>query len=220
MASTLAHDLNQPLTAIIAYVQGCRRILAGAGGIPDSVRTAFDAVAQQAERAGAIIQRLREFLREGAARHSTVAVDDIIREALGLAEIEAAQNAIAVKVAVAPGLPPVIADRIQIEQVLVNLVRNAVDAIVAADAPEREIRITAARVGEAVEIRVADTGPGIPPEIAERLFQPFVTSKPRGMGLGLSISRTIVEAHHGTLSWLPGDGGATFAFTLPTAETA
>jgi PAS domain S-box-containing protein len=220
MASTLAHELNQPLTAIIAYVQGCRRILASAGGIPDSVRAAFDAVAQQAERAGAIIQRLREFLREGAARHSTVAVDDIVHEALGLAEIEATQNAIAVKVAIAPGLPPVIADRIQIEQVLVNLVRNAVDAIAAADTPEREIRITAARVGEAVEIRVADTGPGIPPEVAERLFQPFVTSKPRGMGLGLSISRTIVEAHHGTLSWTPGGVGATFAFTLPAAESA
>jgi two-component system, LuxR family, sensor kinase FixL len=220
MASTLAHELNQPLTAIIAYVQGCRRILGSAGDVPESVRAAFDAVVQQADRAGAIIQRLREFLREGTSRRSTAEVGDLVREALGLAEIEAAQNAVAVKVEIAPGLPPVIVDRIQIEQVLVNLIRNAIDAIVSAASPERRISIVAGHVGDFVEVRVVDTGPGVSPEIAERLFQPFVTSKPRGMGLGLSISRTIIEAHHGALSWQPKEGGTAFVFTLPSTEAA
>jgi two-component system sensor kinase FixL len=220
MASSLAHELNQPLTAIMAYAQGCRRLLGGVAGVPDPVRAGFDAVVQQAERAGAIIQRLREFLREGTARRSTVAVDEIVREALGLAEIEAAQNAVAVRVEIAPDLPMVVVDRIQIEQVLVNLVRNAVDAIVESACPERDILITAGRRDELVEICVADTGPGVSPEIAERLFQPFVSSKPRGMGLGLSISRTIIEAHQGTLSWQKRDRGAAFLFTLPGAETA
>ena len=220
MASSLAHELNQPLTAIMAYMQGCRRLLGGVAGVPDSVRAGFDAAVQQAERAGAIIQRLREFLREGTSRRSTVAVDEIIREALGLAEIEAAQNAVSVKVEIAPGLPMVVVDRIQIEQVLVNLVRNAVDAIVESASPEREILITAGQRDGFVEICVADTGPGVSPEIADRLFHPFVSSKPRGMGLGLSISRTIIEAHLGALTWQSRDRGAAFLFTLPGAEAA
>jgi PAS domain S-box-containing protein len=221
MASALAHELNQPLTAILAYTQGCRRILAADGDVPPRLVAAFDAVVQQAERAGSIIQRLREFLREGVSRRSTVAVEELVREALGLAEIEAAQSGISVRLELPPDLPFVIADRIQIEQVLVNLVRNAVEAIVEASPARREITIAARAAEGAVEVAVTDTGPGVAPQVKDRLFQPFVTMKTRGMGLGLSISRSIVEAHGGRLWTVSREGaGAQFRFTLPLARNA
>jgi PAS domain S-box-containing protein len=221
MASALAHELNQPLTAIVAYARGCLRLLKA----PEADRTltaaAFQQVVQQAERAGAIIGRLREFLREGATHRSTTGIGELIEEALGLAQVEAAQNGVEIRVRVAPGLPNVLVDRIQIEQVLVNLVRNGIEAMLAARGERRLITIEArGAAGGAIELTVADTGPGVAEDVAARLFDPFVTTKPRGMGLGLSISRSIVEAHGGQLQLRPRHaGGAVFAFTLPSSES-
>lgn len=214
MASALAHELNQPLSAISNYVTGSRQLLAREGTDPERVRDALERASEQALRAGQIIRRLREFVARGETERQIEPLAKLIEEASALALVGAREHGVRVSFDIDPAADLVLADKVQIQQVLLNLIRNAVDAM--EDAPRRELRICAKPVaGSMMEVAVADTGPGLSEDVANQLFQPFVTTKPTGMGIGLSISRTIIESHGGRI-WAErnADGGATFHFTL------
>ncbi|MBD2749638.1 PAS domain S-box protein [Microvirga sp. BT688] len=220
MASTLAHEINQPLTAIANYLKGCRRILQRMEG--DQVAMLRDAVnqaADQALRAGQVIRHLREFVARGESERNIESLPRLIEEASALALVGAKEKGVRVTFSLDPNAPLVLADRIQIQQVLLNLVRNAIEAM--QDQPRRELVIRTSAMPEErmVAISVEDTGSGIAPEIAENLFQPFVTTKKNGMGVGLSICRTIIESHGGKIAveGKPG-GGTTFILTLRTVD--
>ncbi len=217
MASALAHELNQPLTSITTFGRGCMRLLRQGPSEPHLLQDGIDEIVQQAERASDIISWLREFLRTGSYEVTTCPIDAIVNSAVTLAGAEAAQNGIELAIEIAPDLPPVKVDRIQIEQVLLNLLRNAMDAIGGSERQQRVVRIDVRRkAGPAVEVTVSDTGPGLADDVASRMFEPFVTTKANGMGLGLSISRSIVEAQGGRLRLIrSSDIGAVFAFELP-----
>jgi two-component system, LuxR family, sensor kinase FixL len=221
MASALAHELNQPLAAATNYLELGRRLLARADG--DATKRAGGAIedaAAQVARATQIIRGLRDFFRKDGGERRILSVAPLIEEACALALIGVRNSGVSVRLEIAAELPQVVADRVQLQQVIVNLVRNAVEAM--APCERRELRVGALRNGAGVvEISVADTGPGIAPEIAERLFQPWVTTKPHGLGVGLSICRTIVETHGGTL-WAEANtgGGTIFRFTLPPVHRA
>jgi two-component system sensor kinase FixL len=219
MASTLAHELNQPLTAAANYLGGARRLLDG--GLDADlamVRGAIDNAADQALRAGQIIKRLREFVARGESDRQAEHIRKLIEDAAALALVGARQSGAHVSLSFDPAADLVLVDKIQIQQVVHNLMRNALEAM--QEVSRRELRVVTRRIdGGMVEVMVADTGPGIAPQIAAKLFQPFMTTKPHGMGVGLSISRTIVEAHGGRL-WAednPG-GGTVFRMTLRSFE--
>jgi two-component system sensor kinase FixL len=219
MASALAHELNQPLTAITNYAQTARGLVErstweGAGGLA----SLLEKTVQQASRAGQIIRRLRQFIVKGETERALEDVNAVVEEASALALVGTGGKGIATRRVLEKGLPPVLLDKIQIHQVITNLIRNGVDAL--DGVKRREIVISTRRAGQdAIEIQVADTGVGLAPEVAERLFQPFVTSKPGGLGIGLSICRSIVEAHGGRLWASPNPGGgAIFHVRLPAAE--
>jgi two-component system sensor kinase FixL len=219
MASTLAHELNQPLTAAASYLNGARRLLDG--GRPEDIpmaRGAIESAAAQTLRAGQVIRRLRDFVSRGESDRQVEDPRKLIEEASALALVGAKETGIRVSFDFDSSVRFVLADRVQVQQVLLNLVRNAIEAMQATE--KRELAIsTRLQDLETVQIGVADTGPGIAPEIAAQLFQPFVTSKRTGMGVGLSISRTIIEAHGGRL-WAeanPG-GGTVFRLTLQAVD--
>ena len=220
LASSLAHELNQPLTAIANYCETVRDLLASA---PDDdtlavVREALDDAAQQAVRAGQIVRRLRDYISHGELERRIESLPRLIAEANALALIGSREHGIEVQVELDPEANDVLADRIQIQQVLVNLIRNAIDAML--NAPVRSLTIrTQAQAGGIARISVEDSGSGISEAVESQLFQPFVTSKANGMGIGLSICRTIIEAHGGKI-WFERavDSGTVFHFTLPTAE--
>jgi two-component system sensor kinase FixL len=217
MASTLAHELNQPLTAVASYLKGAGRLLdRGENGA--IARDAIEKAAQQALRAGQIIRRLRDFVARGEGEKQVENLAKLIEEACALALVGAKQSGVRVLMDFESTSTHVLADKIQIQQVLLNLVRNAIEAM--QDGDRRKLSISTHRVdAETVRIDVADTGPGIAPEIAAQLFQPFVTTKQTGMGVGLSISRTIVEAHGGRI-WIDPNagGGVIFHVTLRRIE--
>ncbi len=219
MASAIAHEINQPLTAIANYAYACLRLLRGGRATGDEALEVMQRVASEAERAGEIVRKMRSFVRGEEGQVTAVDANFLVAEVLQLAAPEARQSGVELAQALAPGLPEVLADSIQIQQVLLNLVRNAVEAIVAGDSAQRTVRIETAR-GEPgfVEIQVSDTGPGLAREALEKVFEPFHTTKPDGIGIGLALSRSIVDAHGGRLwaSASPG-GGATFHLTLPIA---
>jgi len=221
MASTLAHELNQPLTAVATYLNGCRRLLerdtpADMALLRDGVERA----AEQALRAGQIIRRLREFVARGETERRVENLPKLVEEASALALIGARESAVRVTFAIDPDCPSVIADKVQVQQVLLNLIRNAMEAMAETERREMVVATKAAADGH-VRVSVTDTGSGIAPEILEQLFRPFVTSKPQGMGVGLSVSRTIIEAHGGKLWAEPNPaGGTVFSFTLRLAEVA
>ena len=220
MASTLAHEINQPLTAITNYLKGCHRLLEKVGDASaPALRDALSKAADQALRAGRIIQRLREFVARGDSERQIENLPKLIEDASTLALIGARENGIAVSFRLDSRANAVLADRIQIQQVLVNLIRNAIEVLTGHEGPRKLEIATSAQTDDMVEVRVADSGPGLAPAVAAQLFQPFVTTKEKGMGLGLSICRTIVEAHGGKI-WVdaPSQGGAAFHFTLRAAD--
>jgi two-component system sensor kinase FixL len=219
MAAALAHELNQPLTASANYVAAALRLLGSPQPDLAHIRHALELAAAQTMRSGEIIRRLRAFVERGETARRPEHLDALVEEASALALVGLGDRGVTVKSIREPNLPPVIADRVQVQQVLVNLLRNAIEAMEAS--PVRDLTLGTVRWDSMVAVSVADTGSGIAPSIEAQLFQPFVTTKSEGMGIGLSVCRAIVEAHGGRL-WVepnPG-GGSVFWFTLPVAEEA
>lgn len=219
MASTLAHELNQPLSAIANYVHGCSRLLRGIDtDAAVMMREALDEAASQSLRAGQIIKHLREFVTKGETDKAPQNIRQLVEEAGALALVGSREKGVRTVFDYRPGAEMVMVDHIQIQQVLTNLMRNAIEAM--KHAPEKEliVRTQPGGPGE-VAVIVEDTGSGIPEEISAQLFRPFTTTKPGGMGIGLSISKRIVEAHGGTMTVShTASGGASFRFTLPAYD--
>jgi two-component system sensor kinase FixL len=215
MASALAHELNQPLSAIASYVTGASRLVEAEtidrGHLLDALKRAND----QALRAGEIIKRLRDFVARGETERTLESLTRVVEEASLLAMVGAKEHGVKVSFDFDPTTRRALIDKVQIQQVVVNLFRNAVDALQGAQTRQVRVQVKPGPNGLAL-VSVADTGPGIPAEIAAKLFQPFVTTKPQGMGVGLSISRNIVEAHGGRI-WAEAnpEGGTVFRFSLP-----
>jgi two-component system sensor kinase FixL len=215
MAATLAHELNQPLAAIGNFAAGTRRALQNVEPSRAFLESGLDAIENSALRASNIIRSLKEMNSGTAARRQILDPKPLIAEATALALL-GSDTAIALRLELAENLR-VAVDPIQLQQVVINLIRNAVEAV--RDTPRREILVSTRALGRNVELRVDDSGPGIAPAIMESLFEAFVSSKPDGMGVGLSISRTIIEAHEGSLLAANREtGGASFRVTLPAAE--
>jgi len=215
MASALAHELNQPLSAITNYMKGSRRLLEQTtderAGV---VREAMDSAAEQAIRAGQIIRRLRDFVARGEGERRVESMAKLVEEASALALVGIKDQGVHVRYQLSRSDDLVLADKVQIQQVLLNLIRNAIEAM--HDSPRRELLISTAPAEDGMLVTsVADTGTGINPEVSDQLFRPFVTTKQQGMGIGLSISRTIIESHGGRIWIEPNPGGGTvFRFTV------
>jgi two-component system sensor kinase FixL len=222
LANVLAHELNQPLTAIASYAEGARMLLGKAGTPPPAdialVREALAEASSEAVRAGQIVRRLRDFISRGTSERLVERLRRLVSEAAALALTGTGPSGIDFDIRLDQSVDKVLVDRIQIQQVLLNLIRNAVEAMQRSPRQILEIRSRPDGRGM-VRVTVSDSGPGLAPAVAALLFQPFNTSKEQGMGLGLSISRTIIEAHGGRIWAEPSDyGGTAFHFTLEVAE--
>jgi C4-dicarboxylate-specific signal transduction histidine kinase len=218
MASTLAHELNQPLMAIANYLRAGARLLEQGGAVAtDQVQFAIRQAEKSAMRAGDVIRSARDMVAGGKAHREQLELAPLVREALELATIGGPESGLVCHTAYAPGLR-VFADRVQIQQVVLNLVRNAVEAMEGLE--RRELTVCTKASETTAEVVIADTGHGLSPEVLERMFMPFTTSKEDGLGVGLSISRTIIEAHGGTIAAASRAGGGTIlSFTLPLATS-
>ena len=217
MASSLAHELNQPLSAIANYNMGCVNRLQANDYRPEELLAAMQKASAQAERAGKIIRRVRDFVKKSEPHRGAVGIADVIEEVIGFAEIEARKAGVHISVSFPPDLPAAYGDKIMIEQVVLNLVKNGIEAMHDTARGERELAISARANGkDFIEVKVADRGHGVLVDQTEKLFAPFYTTKPEGMGMGLNICRSIVEFHHGRLWATANSGGGTvFSFTLP-----
>ena len=218
MASMLAHQLNQPLSAVVNYNKSCLRRLRSGNPEPEQLAEIMEQASQEAARASAIIQRVREFVRKREPDRRPTEINSLVEQTLSFMRPEAEKYNVALKFEPAGAAPEVDADRIMIEQVVVNLVKNGIEAMKEI-AGSRELRVaTALHEGRFVRISVSDRGHGIAADAAEHLFEPFFTTKPGGMGLGLSVCRSIVEFHGGEIWATPDpDRGIAFHFTLPAA---
>ncbi|MDR7296704.1 two-component system sensor histidine kinase DctS [Pelomonas aquatica] len=218
VASTLAHELNQPLTAIASYGAGVTNSLAKLGVQDELVLGALQRLGQQAAHAGRIVARIREFLTRREPRHEPCDLNEVISAALDLLKRDLQRRGIALELALSPQVPPVLADAVLIEQVVINLVRNAADALLAREGGRR-IAVGSRLAGDFVRIDVSDNGPGLQGRRIEQLCAPFYSTKAEGMGMGLAICRSIVEAHQGILDASDtASGGALFSFSLPLSR--
>jgi PAS domain S-box-containing protein len=216
MATGLAHELNQPLSAIANFARGCIRRLRSGDMATVELIEPLEEVCEQAERAGEIMRHVRDFVRKSEPRLTAVDINQVVRSVVKFTEHETRQHNATVTLDLAPDQPRVWADSIMIEQVICNLVRNAVEAMDEKRSQRREVTIRTVPHGEnAIEIEVVDTGPGIDGAVIDQVFDQFFTTKPDGVGMGLSISRSIVESHGGSIrAESRAGGGATFRFTL------
>ena len=217
LSGALAHELNQPLTAILSNAQAAQRLLARAPADLATVGEILDDIVTDDLRAGEVITRLRALLKKDEGSFQPLDVNDVSTEVLALAHSELIERRVTVDTRLAPGLPSVRGDRVQLQQVMLNLLLNACEAMSANGPAERMLTVSTALDGDGLLLTsIADRGSGIPPDAADRLFEPFFTTKPHGLGLGLSICRSIIDAHGGRL-WADNnpDGGATFTFALP-----
>jgi PAS domain S-box-containing protein len=216
MAAGFAHEINQPLAAIANFAQAARRLLAADPGDLGDVREALQQIAQQALRAGEIIRRMRSLVKRQATQHERVSVCELFDDVVGFCAHDAHMHDVRVRLHCEAGMPELSVDRVQIQQVILNLLRNAIDAVKDGPVESREISIHCMRVDGECRIEVCDRGPGVPAEIVPRIFDPFVTTKSTGTGLGLAISRSIIQAHQGRIGYRANQpGGACFQITLP-----
>ena len=219
-AASLAHELTQPLAANLANAETGMRLLAAPEPDLDELRATLSDIVADERRAVDLVQKLRRFLRRGEVEHAALDLREVLEEVLRLVGREAQVRDVQVTLEIADALPPVVGDRVQLQQVVLNLLSNAIDAVVAGDRPAREVTVRAGRCGDGVSVEVQDSGAGMDGATLARIFQAFFTTKPKGMGLGLSISRTIVDAHGGKLSAqsMPGQG-STFRIELPSGPS-
>jgi two-component system, LuxR family, sensor kinase FixL len=217
MVANLAHELSQPLTAIINYAHGCVRRALAPDAKPMQLIEPLKQIVAQGQRTAAVVQHLREFVANREPQRASADLNQLVAQAASLAVGEARKRGVHVALELSPNLPPVNVDGIQIEQVVLHLVRNGAEALASADESRRELKLrTTLNNNDEIETSVSDTGPGLPPPLAAKLFEPFFSTKPNGIGLGLAISRNIVEAHGGKLWVTPNDDrGVTFHFTVP-----
>ena len=220
LSGSLAHELNQPLTAILSNAQAAQRFLAHDNADLNEVRDILKDIVDEDKRAGEVIRRLRLLLKKGEVQHQSFDLNEVVREVLKLVRSDLVNQGVAVQADLAPALPEVNADRVQLQQVLLNLVMNACDAMTGGPAGDRKLIIrTELAAGEGIRVSVADRGVGLAPDNLEKVFEPFFTTKVQGMGMGLSVCRTIITAHGGKL-WAANnpERGATFHFTLPATR--
>jgi two-component system, LuxR family, sensor kinase FixL len=217
MAAGFAHELNQPLAAITNFARGCVLRLESDDKLSEQLRFALDKIGDEAMRAGDIIRRIRDFVRKRKPERVLFDIDDTISDVVGLLGAEIRQSEVDVLVSAGTDLPPVLGDPVSVRQVLLNLIRNAVEVLGDWDGGERRIVVKAERDNHrSVQISVVDSGPGIPDDLRRQVFEPFYTTKETGTGMGLSICRTIVEGHGGRLEVeVPAEGGTCFTFRLP-----
>jgi PAS domain S-box-containing protein len=220
MAAGFAHEINQPLGAVANYAQGAIRRIRSGSVQPGELLPILEAMAHEALRAGEIIRRVRELVRKEPTEQSPFELNSLVRESAQMIEGEARHLGIEVRLDLAPDLAPVVCNGVQVEQVILNLLRNALEAVQANARGVGCVTVTSARVGrDGVEVSVRDNGVGLP-EPPIDVFAPFYSTKARGLGMGLSISRSIVEAHHGQIRAVRNaDGGTTFSFTLPSGDS-
>lgn len=219
MASSLAHELNQPLSAIASYTTGCLNKLEAGKATADELSGVLRKMAAQSQRAGRIIRQVYDFIRKREPKQEWCALTEVVDDAVTLFEPQAKKHGVRIERRIQGGLPEVLADPTMLEQVMLNLLRNADEAMTGSPAAQRRIAVSVFRENEHLVVRVADKGPGVVPEIIDKLFTAFFTTKDEGMGMGLSICRSIIEFHHGRLSVENApDGGAVFLFTLPIQE--
>jgi C4-dicarboxylate-specific signal transduction histidine kinase len=221
MVAELTHELNQPLSAICSYAQACRRLLQDDGrASADELSASLNQIGEQADRAAGIIRRLRRFVAKAKPTQAVVDVNAMIRDVAALMDIDARMAGAETIFELSEPLPSVVGDRIQLEQVVVNLMRNAFESLRESNVRPARLTVRTASEGpQEVRVEVRDNGAGIPPHVLERVFDRFFTTKPDGMGMGLSISKSIIESHGGRLWAAPRDGpGAVFRFTLPIAK--
>ena len=220
MTSGIAHEVNQPLTAIVSFAEACARMIESGTADRELLSGALEQITAQGQRAAEIIQRMRHFVRKGEGQRERLQLNPLLATVLELLAHDLRAGAVEVACDFDPTLPGVSADRIQIEQVVVNLVRNACEAMKTGD-DDRRLTLRTRAVGDRVEVTVADSGPGLPPDAEGRLFEAFFTTKAEGVGVGLAISRSLIIAHGGDLTAATGErGGATFRFTLPVRGEA
>jgi len=221
MAAAMAHELNQPLSAITNYTAACQRLLArGDAEATSELQRALGEIGSQAHRAAEVIQRVRDFARSRASGREAVRIAALIEQIMPLLQLDARSNRVELHIRIESGLPEIHADPIQLQQVLLNLVRNAIDAMQSLPEPERRVDLRAGMLNDAeLQIEVIDRGTGVSEEAARQLFTPFFTSKEKGMGMGLAISRSIVAAHGGTLDFRNNPlAGATFRVRIPVGQ--
>ncbi len=220
MAAGLAHELNQPLAAINLYIQGSLRRLAAFTTCPPEIRASLENASKQAQRAGDIISQIRGFVKKAPAENMATDINRLIRETLLLVEAELTNAAVTVHLDLAKNLPPLTLDRLQIQQALINLVSNGIDAMETTKTEHKQLTIQTRQTGSTVTIAIEDRGSGIPEALTDQLFTPFASGKATGMGLGLAISRSIAEEHGGQLNFTArAGGGSIFILTLPITET-
>ena len=218
LTASITHEVNQPITAAVTYALAARRFLSAEPPNFREVDDALSRIVKEGHRAGEVVERVRALVKKVPVRKDAVAIDDAILEVIALTRAEAANNSVSMRTQFAEGLPRVQGDRVQLQQVILNLIVNAIQAMrgIAEGARELQISIDAVPSEGGVRVGVRDTGPGLSPESLSRLFEPFYTTKPEGMGMGLSICRSIVEAHGGRLWAIPCEPrGALFQFTIP-----
>jgi two-component system sensor histidine kinase DctS len=217
MATEIAHELNQPLYAIANFAEACLTLVAQQSAPPDpNLVHWLELIKQQARRAASVLRRITQFVRKGEVHPVPLDLNELVREVLGMLDLEIRQQHVVTRVELAEPLPLVSADRLLVEQVLVNLVRNAVEALAAAGAEARDLRISTRQEAEGIVVAVSDSGPGLTEAQLARVFEPYFTTKNQGTGLGLAICRSTIEAHQGKI-WARNNvqGGAEFEFLLP-----
>jgi two-component system sensor histidine kinase TtrS len=217
MAASVAHEISQPLTAIINYAQGSVRRMRAADIDGHRLLSVFEQITAQAQRAADAILTLRRFVARHRPQRVQADINSLVKQVVALAAGETRKRGIAIELELSESLPPVSVDDVQIEQVILNLLRNGAEALASAETAARELKVRTALADDgSVEISISDTGPGLPPRLAAKLFEPFFTTKPDGVGLGLAISRSIIETHGGRIWVTPNtDRGVTFRFTVP-----